>query len=135
MDNAWILLVGRVLFSLFFLLSAYNHLTKTTMMAQYAGSQGMPAPTLAVAVSGVMLLVGGLSILLGYQVRWGALVLFVFLVSAAVTMHKFWGVPDPMMAQNQFIHFWKNLVIAGGTLIIYYYATLHPEPWPYSLGN
>ena len=135
MNNAWILLVGRVLFALFFIMSGYNHLTKLNMMAQYAGSQGMPAPTLAVAVSGVMLLVGGLSILLGYQVRWGALVLFVFLVTAAVTMHKFWGVADPMMAQNQFIHFWKNMVMAGATLIIYYYATLHPEPWPYSLGK
>jgi putative oxidoreductase len=135
MNNAWILLVGRVLFSLFFLMSGYNHLTKTSMMAQYAGSQGMPAPTLAVAVSGVMLLAGGLSFLLGYQVRWGALLLVVFLVTAAVTMHKFWGVADPMMAQGQFINFWKNIVIAGATLIIYYYATLHPEPWPYSLGK
>ena len=130
-----IFLAGRVLFSVFFLMSGYNHLTKLGMMAQYAGSQGMPAPRLAVAVTGLMLLAGGLSILLGYQVRWGALLLVVFLVSAAVTMHRFWGVADPMMAQNQMIHFWKNIVMAGGALMIYYFATVHPEPWPYSLGR
>jgi uncharacterized membrane protein YphA (DoxX/SURF4 family) len=133
--NAWILLVGRVILSSFFLMSGYNHLTKLSMMTQYAASQGLPAPKLGVAVSGLMLLAGGLSFLLGYQVRWGALVLVVFLVSAAVTMHKFWGVADPMMAQGQFINFWKNIVIAGGLLIIYYYVTLYPERWPYSIGR
>jgi len=133
--NAWILLAGRVMFSLFFLMAGVNHLTKLDMMAQYAGSQGLPAPTLAVAVSGLMLLAGGLSILLGYQVRWGALLLVVFLVSAAVTMHRFWGVADPMMAQNQLAHFWKNIVMAGGALMIYYFATVHPERWPYSVGR
>jgi putative oxidoreductase len=133
--NAWILLVGRVIFSLFFVRSGYNHLTKLDMMAQYAGSQGLPAPKLAVAVSGLMLLAGGLSFLLGYQVRWGALLLVVFLVSAAVTMHRFWGVADPMMAQNQLAHFWKNIAIAGALLMIYYFVTVHPERWPYSLGR
>ena len=133
--NAWILLLGRIMFSLFFLMSAYNHLTKTTMMAQYAASQGLPAPKLAVTLSGLMLLAGGLSFLLGYEVRWGALVLVLFLVSAAVTMHKFWGVADAMMAQSQFIHFWKNMTLAGAALIIYYFATVYPGAWPYSVGR
>lgn len=133
--NAWILLVGRVIFSVFFLMSGYNHLTKLDMMTQYAASQGLPAPKLGVVISGLMLLAGGLSFLLGYKVRWGALVLVVFLVSAAVTMHKFWGVADPMMAQGQFINFWKNIVIAGALLMIYHYVTRYPERWPYSLGR
>ncbi len=133
--NEMIFLAGRVVFSVFFLMSGYNHLTKTGMMAQYAGSQGVPAPTLAVAVTGLMLVAGGLSILLGFEPRWGALLLVAFLVPTAFIMHRFWGVADPMMAQNQMIHFWKNIVIAGGALMIYYFATVHPEPWPYSLGR
>jgi len=133
--NDVILLAGRILVSLFFIMSGYNHLTKLGMMAQYAGSQGLPAPKLAVAVSGLMLLAGGVSILLGFQVGWGALLLVVFLISAAVTMHRFWGVADPMMAQNQMIHFWKNIVMAGAALMFYYFATMYPEPWPYSLGR
>ena len=135
MNNAWILLLGRVLYSLFFLMSGYNHLTKVGMMAQYAGSQGVPAPKLAVGVSGLMLIGGGLSILLGFEPRVGALLLVAFLVPTAVLMHRFWGVADPMMAQNQFIHFWKNIVMAGAALIIYYFATVYPEVWPYSVGN
>jgi uncharacterized membrane protein YphA (DoxX/SURF4 family) len=134
MASLW-LLVGRVVFSFFFIYSGFNHLTKLSAYAQYAGSSGVPAPTLAVVVSGLMLLAGGLSILLGYQVRWGALLLVVFLIAAAVTMHRFWGVADPMTAANQAAHFWKNIALTGATLMIYYFATVHPEPWPYSLGR
>jgi len=135
MNNAWILLLGRVLYSMFFIMSGFNHLTKLEMMAQYAGSQGVPAPKLAVGVSGLMLIGGGLSILLGFEPRIGALLLVAFLVPTALLMHRFWGVADPMMAQNQFIHFWKNIVMAGAALLIYYFATVYPEAWPYSLGN
>ena len=133
--NAWILLLGRVLFSVFFMISGYNHLTKTAMMAQYAGSQGVPAPKLAVPVTGLLLVGGGLSILLGFEPRIGALLLVTFLVPTAFIMHRFWGLTDPMVAQNQMIHFWKNIVMAGAALMIYYFATVSPEAWPYSLGR
>jgi len=133
--NAWILLLARVFFSAFFLKSGYTHLTKLGMMAQYAGSQGVPAPRLAVGVTGLMLLGGGLSILLGFEPRIGALLLVAFLVPTAILMHRFWGVADPMVAQNQLVHFWKNIALASASLMIYYFATVYPEAWPYSLGN
>src|SRR5919197_1215829 len=90
-----VLLLGRVVFSFFFIYSGFNHLTKLSMYAQYAGASGVPAPTLLTAISGLMLLAGGLSILLGVQVRWGALLIAIFLVTAAFTVHKFWGIADP----------------------------------------
>jgi uncharacterized membrane protein YphA (DoxX/SURF4 family) len=130
-----VLLIGRVVFSFFFIYSGFNHLTKLNMMAQYAGSAGVPAPTLAVALTGLMLLGGGLSILLGVQPRWGALLLLVFLVPTSFIMHKFWGIADPMMAANQAGHFWKNMALAGAALMIYGLATLYPMRWPYSLGR
>ncbi len=133
--NAAILLLGRVLFSVFFIMSGYGHLTKLGMMAQYAGSQGVPMPKLGVGVTGLMLLAGGFSILLGFEPRIGALLLVAFLVPTAIVMHRFWGVSDPMMAQNQFIHFWKNMTLAGAALIIYYFATVYPGAWPYSVGR
>ena len=133
--NAWILLIGRVLYGFFFIMSGYGHLTKLGMMAQYAGSQGVPVPKLAVGVTGLMLVGGGLSILLGFEPRIGALLVFAFLVPTAIMMHRFWGVPDQMAAMNQRIHFWKNITLAGAALMIYYFATTYPEPWPYSLGR
>ena len=129
------LLVGRVVFSFFFIYSGFNHLTKLSMYAQYAGGSGVPAPTLAVIVTGLMLLAGGLSILLGVQPRWGALLLVAFLIPVAFMIHRFWGLTDPMMAANQAAHFWKNIALAGAALMIYALATLYPMRWPYSLGR
>ena len=70
-----VLLFGRVVFSFFFIYSGINHFAKLSMMAQYAGASGVPMPTVAVPVTGLLLLAGGLSILLGVKPRWGALLL------------------------------------------------------------
>ena len=129
-----VLLLGRVGFSFFFLYSGFNHLTKLSAYSQYAAASGVPAPTLLTAISGLMLLAGGLSILLGVQVRWGALLIAAFLIPAAFTVHKFWGIADPMMAGNQAAHFWKNITLAGACLMISGFATITPARWPYSLG-
>lgn len=130
-----VLLIGRIIFSFFFIYSGFNHLTKLSMVAQYAGASGVPAPTLLTAISGLMLLAGGLSILLGVQVRWGALLIAAFLVPAAIFVHKFWGIADPMMAANQAAHFWKNIALTGACLMIFALATVYPTRWPYSIGR
>jgi putative oxidoreductase len=130
-----VLLLGRIVFSFFFIYSGFNHLTKLSMYSQYAGASGVPAPTLLTAISGLMLLAGGLSILLGVQARWGALLIAVFLVTAAFTVHKFWGIADPMQAGNQMANFWKNIALTGACLMIFGLTTLYPARWPYSLGR
>jgi uncharacterized membrane protein YphA (DoxX/SURF4 family) len=65
------------------------------MMASYAQSKGLPAPKAGVAASGVLLLLGGLSLLLGYHPTVGAILLVVFLLATSFTMHNFWAVKDP----------------------------------------
>ncbi|HTI04363.1 MAG TPA: DoxX family protein [Gemmatimonadales bacterium] len=130
-----VLLVGRAVFSFFFIYSGFNHLTKLSMYSQYAGASGVPAPTISTAVSGLMLLAGGLSILLGVQARWGALLIAAFLVPAAFTVHKFWGIADPMAAANQAAQFWKNIALTGACLMIFGFVSLYPTRWPYSLGR
>ncbi len=130
-----VLLIGRVVFSFFFIYSGFSHLTKLSMYSQYAGASGVPAPTLLTAISGLMLLAGGVSILLGVQVRWGSLLIAAFLIPAAFMVHKFWGIADPMMAANQAAHFWKNISLTGACLMFYALATMNPARWPYSVGR
>jgi putative oxidoreductase len=130
-----VLLVGRIVFSYFFIYSGFNHLTKLSMYSQYAGASGVPAPTVLTAVSGLMLLAGGFSVLLGVQPRWGALLIAAFLVPAAFMVHKFWGLTDPMAAANQAAQFWKNIALTGACLMLFAFATLNPTRWPYSLGR
>ena len=111
-----IVLLGRLFFALIFLLSGPNHFSKQTIA--YASSQGVPLASLAVPFSGLLALAGGLSILLGYRAKIGAWLIVLFLVPVTFMMHKFWGVPDPMMAQIQMIMFMKNVSMVGGALLI-----------------
>ncbi|MBX4206511.1 hypothetical protein KW784_01870 [Candidatus Parcubacteria bacterium] len=62
-----IFIIGRVLFSGYFLYSAYSHFANSAALAAYAGSKGVPAPRLAVLGSGLLLVIGALSILFGVR--------------------------------------------------------------------
>lgn len=116
----WIYLIGRVLFSLIFLLSGMGHFTQLEGTSQYAASSGVPAPKLSVAVSGLMLLAGGLSVLLGLYMEIGTWLLVFFLLPAAFLVHAYWNVADPMERANQQAHFMKNLALAGAALVLYW---------------
>jgi putative oxidoreductase len=124
----FVLLLGRVLFSLLFITSGVGHFTHRVPMAGYAKSMGAPAPELTVPLTGAMILLGGLMVLLGFYARVGAVLILLFLVPTAFIMHRFWGVPDAMMAQNQRVHFMKNLALAGAALIVAYFGS-----GPYSI--
>jgi putative oxidoreductase len=111
-----VVVLGRFLFVLIFLVAGANHFNKQTI--GYAASQGVPLASIAVPLSGVLAIAGGLSILLGYRAKLGAWLLVLFLVPVTLMMHKFWAVQDPMMAQMQMILFMKNVAMLGGALLI-----------------
>jgi len=67
----------------------------------------------------VLLLLGGLSVILGVWADLGALVLAVLLVVMAVKMHDFWKHTDPQAKQGEMIGFMKNIGLAGGALFIF----------------
>ncbi len=111
-----IVLLGRLFYALIFLMAAPNNFTKQGIA--YAASQGAPLASIGVPLMGVISLVGGLSILLGYRAKIGAGLIVLFLLIVTPLMHKFWGLTDPMMAQVQMIMFMKNLSMLGGALLI-----------------
>jgi putative oxidoreductase len=112
--------LGRTLFSLIFILSGLGHFSQDVI--NYASQQGVPMPTFLVPFSGLMAVVGGLSILLGYRARIGAALLVLFLIPVTLVMHNFWSVTDPMLAQMQQAHFLKNVALLGGALLILYFG-------------
>ena len=111
-----VVVLGRFFFALIFLMAGANHFNKQTI--GYAASQGVPLAAIAVPLSGVLAIAGGLSILLGYRAKLGAWLIVLFLVPVSLMMHKFWTVTDPMMAQLQMILFMKNVSMLGGALLI-----------------
>ncbi len=115
-----VVVLGRFFFALIFLMAGANHFTKQTI--GYAASQGVPLAAIAVPLSGVLAIAGGLSILLGYRAKLGAWLIVLFLVPVSLMMHKFWTVTDPIMAQIQMILFMKNVSMLGGALLISHFG-------------
>jgi len=128
-----VFVLGRILFAWIFILSGIAHLTQAQAMAHYATMFKVPQPKVAVIVSGLMILFGGLSVLLGFEVELGCALLVLFLVPVAIYMHPFWGVADPMQAAAQRAHFLKNLSLAGAALLICYFTSIAPDAWVFAL--
>ena len=114
-----LLVIGRVLFALIFINSGIAHITKMQAMTGYAQFKKVPAPKLAVIVTGLMIIIGGLYIAFGIYADLGALLLAVFLVLTAFMMHNFWTIADAQAKQSETINFFKNLSLAGAALIIF----------------
>jgi putative oxidoreductase len=114
--QAAVVVLGRFFYVLIFLMAGSNHFSKQTIA--YAASQGVPLASIAVPLSGVLAIAGGLSILLGYRAKLGAWLIVLFLIPVTLMLHKFWAVQDPMMAQIQMILFMKNVAMLGGALLI-----------------
>jgi putative oxidoreductase len=124
-----IFIIGRVLLGGFFINSGINHFRGLSMMSGYAQMKGIPMPKASVALTGVLLLVGGLSILLGAYPTVGVAALALFLVPTTVMMHAFWKVEDPMAKMGEMVNFTKNTALLGAMLTL----LAIPQPWAVSL--
>jgi len=116
----YLVLFGRILFSLIFVFSGLNHFSSDVI--KFAVAEGVPLARIAVPLSGVMAILGGLSVALGYKARWGASLLVLFLVPVTAMMHRFWATTDPIAAQLELAMFMKNVSILGGALLIAYFG-------------
>lgn len=115
-------LIGRILFGLLFLGSAFAHLTQSVGMGTYAESRGVKPGRPAVIASGLVILVGAVLVILGIWIDVGAILLGLFLLSAAFLMHAFWREEDPGARQMEMIQFQKDIALLGASLILLYLA-------------
>jgi putative oxidoreductase len=114
-----VVLFGRIFFSLIFLNTIFGHFTQQGI--GYAAASGVPYPNILVPVSGVMAILGGLSIVLGYKAKIGAWLLVLFLIPVNFMMHNFWAF-EGAEAQTQMVNFIKNFSLIGGALLITYFG-------------
>jgi putative oxidoreductase len=110
-------LAGRLLISTIFIFSGLNKLGAHAAMVGYAAAKGLPAADLAIWLAAAVEILGGLSLLLGFQARIGAWLLFLFLIPTSVVFHNFWAMQGMEKMDNQG-HFFKNVAIMGGLLFV-----------------
>lgn len=111
--------------------SSLRHASAVAPRAQAASdllqplAPGAPlGPANLVRINAAVHLVAGSSLATGRFPRLSAAVLAATLVPTTLAGHRFWNESDPGARQNQYIHFVKNVTMAGGLLM----ATLDPDP-------
>lgn len=115
--KAYVSVIGRVLLALMFILSGFGKLANIEATAGFIASGGLPAPTLLAVVVGAFELLGGIALVLGYQVRLAGLALALFTVAASVVFHAYWSAPAAQQFVTQLL-FMKNISVAGGMLLV-----------------
>lgn len=105
-------LIGRLFLAAIFLMSGAGKVAAPGVTIGYISSAGLPFPQLAFAAAALVELVGGLALILGYRTRIAAAALALFSLMAALAFHS------ALSDQNQLIHFFKNIAMAGGLLQI-----------------
>jgi putative oxidoreductase len=101
---------GRVLLAVLFLLSGIGKLGAYSATGAYMSAFGVPSALLPVVIATEVL--GALAIILGWQARVAGFLLAGFcLLTASIFHHN-------LADQTQLIHFFKDLAIAGGLLLL-----------------
>lgn len=124
-----LLVAGRIILGAYFLYAGFGHFQNRKMMAGYAAMKKVPFPMLSILGTGLLLMAGGLSLLLGLYPYVGIALLASFFIGVTPMMHDFWAVEDPMQRMGERVNFTKNLALLGALLII----GAVPQPWAYSL--
>ena len=110
-------LLGRILLSVIFIIAGVNKITGFEQTAGYMASKGLPMTDILLVLTIIIELGGGLMILVGWQARWAALAILLFLIPVTLIFHPYWTF-EGQEARHQFHSFFKNLAIMGGMAYI-----------------
>jgi putative oxidoreductase len=110
--QSFVALVARSFLAAIFIYSGISKLFfGFSETQQQIASAGVPFPLVMLIFTIAFQILGGLSIILGYQAKIGAILLLIFIIPATVVFH------NPIADPSQLISFWKNLAIMGGLLM------------------
>lgn len=129
----YLFLVARILYGGIFLMKGYQHFTKRPMYTQSAASKKVPAPAVAVLGTGILLILGGLSVLLGVFPQIGLWLIVAYLLGTTPMMHNFWAVSDPDRKPIEMAQFMKNVALLGATLMMIVFTYYLALPWPFRM--
>ena len=113
-------IVGQILFGGYFIWSGINHFTSHRDFTAYAASKRVTLAGIAVYITGLLIILGGLSILFNLYTTIGLILIAVFLIPVTIVMHAFWRSDNPGEKAAQKIQFLKNTALLGAALLMIY---------------
>jgi putative oxidoreductase len=105
-------LIARVLTSLIFIAAGVTQILNPKHALHEIRGGHLPLADFFYVVSTAVLLIGALSIAVGWQTRWGAAALLVFIVPATFLIH----LRSDQADQELFL---RDLAIAGGLILLF----------------
>lgn len=112
-----LLFLGRLCIAAIFISAAINKFLNYDATVAFMSTKGLPNIPLLLFLAAFVELIGGLSLVLGYKARWGALILMIFLGITTYLFHDFWNIQGEGR-DLQMIMFLKNLAIFGGLIYV-----------------
>lgn len=122
-------LIGRLVFGGFFLTSGFFDLRHYRFFVPLVAASGVPFPRFAVIFALLLILVGGISVILGLYPKGGVGLIILFLVLVTPIAHAFWAQSDRGQRASDLNDFMKNMGLLGGSLMM----LAIPQPWPFSV--
>jgi putative oxidoreductase len=117
--NGLFTLIGRIFLAGIFLMSAAGDMIPNfSKVAASMEEKKVPYQQIMLLGAIIFLLVGSLSLIVGFRARIGAFLLLIFLVLANYYIHAFWKIPEATARAQEMMHFLKNVSLMGAMLIV-----------------
>jgi putative oxidoreductase len=117
--DSFIILIARLALSVLFLWSGVMKVLGYGAFVSYLQTKGVPFVQIAAPIATAIEVLGGIMLVVGLLIRPLGLVMAAYTVATAVLGHDFWNVADAALQHDMVIHFWKNVGIAGGFLLLF----------------
>lgn len=106
-------LLGRILIGIVYIANGIGLSTAFHDVVGMMATKGVPASALMLSITILVWLVGGACIMVGWQLRLAASVLFVLTIPVLAGIHGPWNA-DASAFQNELNHFLKGIAMLGG---------------------
>lgn len=113
----YIPLIARTFLAVIFIQTGLSKISGFAATQQQIASVGIPLAALVTVFTILFEVAGGVSLVLGYKARIGAILLLIFLIPATLVFH------NPIVNPGEMIQFMKNLAITGGLLMVVAYGS------------
>ena len=109
---------GRALLGLYFFVPGLSKVFSFEATSTYMAEHDVPLIPVALVVTILLQLGGGVSLMIGYRTQLVAAVLAALTLVINIFMHNFWVMEDGMERAHEMQNFIKNLAIMAGLLAL-----------------
>jgi putative oxidoreductase len=112
------LLIGRSLLGLYFILPGISKITGFAGMSEYMAAHGVPFVPVLLVLTIILQLGCGAALVAGLRTQLMAFVLAGLTLVISIYMHNFWGMEEGMERAHEMQNFIKNMAIMAGLLYV-----------------